>query len=246
MRLISVAFPEINGRQAGTYARMARGLVRSAAENSPRTPLEMVSADGDYERMGSVGGPGPHDPKRPGLIVNTRKMELWDDAVQAAKSGEVLGLLDCDLLVVGDLSEIALTRFDFAYTARPSGATFPFNSGVTFLRVSARTRRFFARWRAENIRLLGDRGAHEPLRRKYGGINQAALGYMLENPVRGVKVVALPCEIWNCEDSTWDRFSGLTKVLHIKSGLRQACFGQKMLTPTLRPLVEIWRKYDGR
>jgi hypothetical protein len=187
MRLVSVLFPEPELRQRGGYGRLARALVNSAAANSPATPLELIRAEGEHERLGAVGGPSPHDPKRPGLVINTRKMELWDDAVQGARDGELLGLLDCDLLVLGNLSEAALLDFDFAYTARPAGSRFPFNSGVSFLRVSARTRRFVTRWRRENVRLLGDRAAHAPLREQYGGINQAALGYMLEHPVRGLK-----------------------------------------------------------
>jgi len=244
MRLVSVLFDESDGRRRGLYARMAAAMERSAAENSPATPLAIIRADGEHDRVESIGAGAPNDERRLSLTANVRKIELWDEAVQAAKDGEVLGLLDCDTLILGNLAPVEAMAFDFAYTVRPAGSEYPFNAGVIFIRAGAAARRFFVRWRAENLRLLADSGAHVPLRARFGGINQAALGSIL--PTAGIDLLELSCVEWNCEFTTWGVFrpSGVTRVLHLAGRLRQACFGQRMVTPDLAPLVALWRRYD--
>lgn len=241
MRLVSVYFSERDGRSAGVYARMARALERSAAANSPGAPLRMLRISPDWERLGKLWRRG-HDPERESLLGNTAKLEAWAEAVESAAAGELLGLLDADLLVTGELAEVELLRFDLAYTERPAGARYPLNGGVVFLRVSERTRRFMHKWVALNARLLANGGEHQPLRERFGGINQAALGSLLETA--GLDVLALPCAAWNCEDSCWSSFDpARTKIVHVKSQLRQACFGQRAIDPYNRPLVELWQRF---
>jgi hypothetical protein len=241
VRLVSVYFPEHDGRSVGVYGRMVRALERSAAVNSPHTPLDVVRITPDWSRLGGRWHRG-HDPQRESLLANTAKLEAWGRAVESAADGELIGLLDADLLVTGELAEVELLRFDLAYTERPAGARYPLNGGVVFLRVSDGTRSFMRRWVAHNDRLLVDGAEHRPLRDRYGGINQAALGSLLETA--GLDVLALPCAVWNCEDSCWSSFDpDRTKIVHIKSQLRQACFGQRALDPYNRPLVELWRRF---
>jgi hypothetical protein len=241
MRLVSVLFQEPELRQRGGYGRLARALVNSAVANSPATPLDLLRIDLELDRLGKLWTRG-HDPERDSLLANTRKLEAWASVVGAADDGAVIGLFDCDLLILGDLSEVELLDFDVAYTARPPSAPYPINGGVVFVRVSEGVREFMEAWRAGNEALLRHPAAHEPLRQRYGGMNQAALGPLLERTE--LHLLALPCRIWNCEDWTWPEFSERTKVLHVKSALRQAVFGQRRLDATLSPLVAEWRKHD--
>jgi hypothetical protein len=222
------------------YERLARALAHSAAANSPATPLDLIRPDPEHERLAGLWRRG-HDPQRDSLLANTRKLEIWQEAVEAAPAGEVLGLLDCDLLILGDLSEIDLLRFDIAYTARPPGAAYPLNGGVIFARVSERSRCFMADWRKLNARMLADPRLHEPARQRFGGINQAALGVLLGRS--GVDARALPCATWNCEDASWSSFNPRTKIVHVKSQLRQACFGERALEAWSRPLVDLWKRH---
>lgn len=240
MRLVSVLFPEPDPRRRGVYERLARALTRSAAANSPATSLDLIHPDPEHERLAALWRRG-HDPQRDSLIANTRKLEIWQEAVEAAPAGEVLGLLDCDLLILGDLSEIELLRFDVAYTSRPAAAPYPLNAGVFFIRVSERSRGFLADWRALNSRMLTDPRLHEPARQRFGGINQASLGILLERA--GVDALALPCVTWNCEDASWLSFGPRTRIVHVKSQLRQACFGERALEPWSRPLVTAWKRH---
>lgn len=235
MRLATALFPE-SGLRGGQFKRLCGALVQSALENSPATPIDVFEAE-DPPPVGQ-------DSRRQGLIDNTQKMLIWDQVIQGAEDGELIGLLDCDTLVLGDMREVEKIEFDVTWTVRPPGSPFPFNSGVVFARVSDRVRSFFERWKDANVRLLYDYKMHEPLRAVFGGINQASLGEML---VRGpgCRMEPLPCEIWNCEDTSWKSYSSDTKVLHIKSGLRKACF-QGSADPHLNSLAEIWRGYDRR
>jgi hypothetical protein len=188
--------------------------------------------------------PGAIDPAIRGLTENTAKMVAWDAAIQAAADGELIGLLDCDTLVLADLSPIAALDFDVTYTVRPATSRFPFNSGVVFARVSAAVRDFFRRWRELNVAMLGDKSMHAPWRQQFGGINQAALGSMISG-APGVRLLPLPCRVWNCEDQTWRSFAAEeTRILHVKGRLRRACL---YLAPTPRDLthlVALWREYD--
>lgn len=242
MRLASVLFREQDPGPRGLYARLAGALERSAAANSPRTPLTVYRHRARFDRLDSIRGDSPESGRR-GLIDNAQKISSWRRIVETADLGEVLGIMDCDTLVLGDLSAVLEIDFEVAYTARPPWARLPFNAGVVFVRVSAATRRFFAAWEEQNLRLLGDRTAHRPLRNKYGGINQAALGYLLERPV-DVVPVAIPCTTWNCEDTSWSEFGPETKILHIKGRLRSACVRGRNPEPDIERLAEIWRRFD--
>ena len=235
MRIITALFPEV-GNRFGNYKRLADALVESVLENSPSCEIDVFEAE-DAPPAGS-------DSRRQGLIDNTQKMVIWEQAVSDAKDGETICLIDCDTIVLGDLREVENIDFDVCWTVRPVGSAFPFNSGVVFARINDRSRQFFSRWKDANVRLLYDRKNHEPLRAVFGGINQASLGEIL---VRGpmCNMVPLACEEWNCEDSSWHLFSSKTKVLHIKSGLRRACLGSSNDANLIR-LAEIWRKYDRR
>ena len=238
MRLAAVVFANSNGRS--DYPRLARALERSVAANSPRTPITIHRPRAQHARLEALHG-DPRDGRRKGLIDNTQKMVAWNAVIQSARPGEVVGLLDCDTLVLGDLRAVLDLDFRVTYTVRPPHARFPFNSGVVFARIGKAVKRFFAEWEAKNLSLLADRDAHRPFRYKYGGINQAALGAMIE--ARPDLVTPIPCEVWNCEDSSWPAFGSATKVLHIKGRLREACLGRREPMEEIRAMVETWRLY---
>jgi len=181
----------------------------------------------------------------PSHVHNTQKMEHWYHVVTGAPDGARLLLMDADMMILRPLDDVWDRDFDLAYTVKPQ-ERFPFNSGVVFLRVSDRTRAFVEEWRRENRRMLGDSRHHQVWRKQYGGINQAALGYMLSKGDRaGVSLLTLPCAEWNCEDSSWARFSSETRVVHIKSGLRRAIFFG-LLSPGagIPEIVKVWRGFE--
>lgn len=174
-------------------------------------------------------------------VANAQKMEHWYALVSAAPDGARLLLIDTDTMILRPLDDLWDRPFDFAYTTKVS--RFPFNSGVVAFRASDRVRRFVAAWRDENLRMLEDRVHHQVWRKKYGGINQAALGHMLEQGLhRELQVAELPCLEWNCEDAHWDLFDpAVTRIVHLKSGLRQVIFFQHPGKPSTHRLAKLWK-----
>lgn len=246
LRLVTAVFAGEPGTRRDLYARLADALVDSVHRNSPSTSITVLRTDGDPGTQVAPRQtvPGIPDPGLRGLIENTAKMVAWEAAIEAANDGELVGLLDCDTLVLADLSPIAELAFDVTYTTRPSTSRFPFNSGVVFARISPPVRDFFRRWRELNVRMLADRDMHAPWRAQFGGINQAALGAMIAD-APGVQLLPLPCRIWNCEDQSWRLFDAEnTRILHVKGRLRRACLHLAATPPDLAHLVELWRGYD--
>jgi hypothetical protein len=232
--LVACYFDGMDG--ATIWPRLARVLAYTASQHCPgwdvqiqaTTPAPLKSALGIISH-----------------VHNTQKMEHWYEAVQRAPDGARLLLIDADTMILRSLDDVWTGEFfDYAYTTKKS--KYPFNSGVVFLRVSDRTRAFMKTWRDENVRMLGDRVHHQVWRRKYGGINQAALGFALESSLTaGLTVRQLPCLEWNCEDNSWPSFDpAVTRIVHLKSALRRAALSIGPNLPVHRPLVTRWRRLE--
>ena len=220
---------------SGQWARLARVLRFTAARHCREWAVHI-----DAIRPPAMRSAMNNDSH----VTNTQKMQHWHELVAAAPDGARLLLVDADTMILRPLLDLWDQPFDFAYTTKPS--RFPFNSGVIAVRVSDAVRRFFATWLEENRRMLGDPVHHQVWRRKYGGINQAALGLLLERgDHRTLAVRELPCLEWNCDDSSWSAFDpNVTRIVHVKSALRAAIFfGHAVALPTLR-LVKLWRALE--
>jgi len=220
------------------WARLARVLEYSAHQHCPGWDIDVRAIT-----------PAPcHPPARTAAhaayVANTQKLDEWTRLVDQAPDGDRLALLDADTMVLRTLDAVWDQVFDVAYTVRTS-SRFPINAGVIFVRVSDRTRAFMAAWRDENHRQLGDPARHQRWRRQYGGMNQAALGALLEQ--RGgpdVKFLRLPCVEWNAEESAWPAVDrARTRIVHLKSGLRRALF-HGTSARSLLALVHIWRTFE--
>lgn len=171
---------------------------------------------------------------------NTQKLDHWVSRVLAAPDGARILLMDADTAILRDLDDAWALDFDVALTRRPQG--FPYNGGVVFLRASRQVKHFLTAWCVVNEAMLADRAEHLAWQKKYGGINQAALGKLLETgAAAGLKILDLPCPEWNCEDQSWALFGPQTRVLHVKSDLRLAIFRAPVMDPVLGPLVSLWR-----
>lgn len=222
------------------YARMARVLRWTAERHCPA--WEFVVDDQPPAACVSAMGIRSHE-------FNTQKDDSWCRAVEQAPDGAQLLLLDVDTCITRPLDDVWTLDFDVAYTARPTDrvAGPPFNSGVLFVRVSQATRAFFRLWNTETHRLLADPAAHEPLRRRFTGIHQSALGSLLQQdamPWLGLK--ALPCAVWNC-DPTFDTYDeAATRILHVKSGFRRAVFGLPGMQygQRLREVTRLWHALE--
>lgn len=220
------------------WRRLAAVLERSAREQCPGWDLDIVR----LPRVPRVDGGS----RQWGFESNTRKLEQWSGWVDAAADGARVLLVDADMLVLRPLDPVWDDEtFDVAYSVRPAGARYPLNGGVVAVRVGPAARAFFRAWVAENARMFADRRYHDRWRAQFGGINQAALGALLECLDTDVRVATLPCLEWNCEDACWPAFDpAVTRILHIKSDLRQACLFPGPHRGRWPELVSRWRAVD--
>lgn len=207
------------------FARMLGALQVSVSEN---TPFDLTVHNIKYTK---VRAPAK-------LSTNTAKLRKWVDIV--VNSEDPLILLDCDTLVLKDVSHVFDKKFDIAYTHRSNGVRLPLNGGVLFVRPSEKVKDFFRKWMWINDKMIHDKVFHLPWKRKYEGINQASFGRMLESD-HGLNVISVPCAKYNaCDVVDWEDITG-AHVLHIKSELRSSCFnsGIRFLEAS-----KLWRSYD--
>lgn len=184
-------------------------------------------------------------PKSGKLIGNTLKLASWTDAVDRLPDGTRALLLDADLYVRAPLAQLWEQDFDVAITVRPDTARYPFNCGVVALRVSDKTREFMTLWHAWCEDLWRKAQLRMKWGAKYGGINQASLGALIESgELEGLHVEMLPCAEWNCEDSTW-KDSEKARIVHLKDELGRCALNYPgNYAPHVRELASEWRRIE--
>lgn len=224
------------GGHADQWPRLARALAWSARQHLPGWTVQVRQ----LPMPPALDYPNHTDSH----IANTHKLAAWARLVAEAPDGARVALLDADMLILRSLDPVWDLAFDVAYTVRRA-AKLPLNAGVMFVRVSPDTRAFLRAWATENERLLWHPTEHRIWRKKYGGINQASLGLLLERGDHGLQFATLPCLEWNCEDTTWSAFDpAVTRILHIKSALRRTVFGLAPSVRALAPLVALWTQAE--
>ena len=211
MRIVTVAF-DYSG--VDMYARLLRVFEYSVAQHMPNASFEVVripAPDGVNERQRSH-------------VSNTWKFREWARVMREADPADEIVFCDCDMLMTGDLSDAFDFDFDVAYTRRL--AKFPMNGGVVFARPTEAALAFFELWREWNDRFYRDPAEHRPWKVKYGGMNQAAFGKVVNDVEYDATVIALPCEVYNATDSDWGSVTDNTRMIHCKSNLRRAIFSR--------------------
>lgn len=133
---------------------------------------------------------------------------------------------------MGDLGPAFELDFDVAYTIKPEprkAKQLPFNGGTVLVKVSDASRAFFAQWTQTNRELYADVNRHAPYRAKYGGMNQASLGCMLDECLvpDGCHLEPLPCQRWNaCDMHNWRSWRSAA-IVHVKGALRTTVFSKR-------------------
>lgn len=180
-----------------------------------------------------------------GLVSNAQKAHFNTQTVQEAGEGELLLLLDCDMMATGSLLSLQKMDFDLAVTERMPGAPYPVNTGFLAYRVSPQVRAWQQAWLDITLKMLSDRPFHRPWHSRWGGIHQAAFGWLLENPPCQLNILHLPCSEWNSTDDTWELFDENTKLVHLMAALRAAAVGHlSIISPKVRLLAEKWKAYE--
>jgi len=178
------------------------------------------------------------------FISNSVKLEKWVEELRLCDDGDCIALMDCDMLVLSDFFDIFDENFDIGYTKR-TNSKWPLNGGVLFIKKNIWSLMFMNTLLKVNNAMLEDVNFNREWQRKYGGINQAALGHMIEgNMIFNIK--AFPCAVYNaCGEDLPNFDENKTKILHIKGKLRQAIFGETKTEHELTYPVSLWKKCAG-
>lgn len=244
LRIVTVQF---DFEQSTDYARLLAVFEKSVRDKMPRAEFVCHRIPAPAHRP---------DTLHKAMTANTKKLHIWSKEMTAADCPVIF--CDCDMLATGDLSEVfgwfeyqqsegeIKKPFDVAFTERD--AKYPLNAGAVYARPTDEARLFFTQWDAANLLLFNNRSLHRVWREKYAGMNQAALGYLLETQRVTAKVARIPCQIWNACDGDWSSFSSSTRLVHVKGKLRSAVLGNlavSQMEPHLQPIAEIWRGYEN-
>ena len=224
-----------SGVAGDDFRRLANVLEYSARRHAPAWRLDVRHVPPATGYRSTLGVPAHEN--------NSAKLDHWRDVIASAADGDRVLLIDADTMITGSLDDAWDRSFDLAYTT--AADRLPLNAGVVFVNVSDRSRGFLEQWAAVNRSFLGDANALRPWRNRYAGINQAALGFMLERAGHGCQVERLDGVIWNCEDSNWRRFDpDVTRIVHVKSDLRRAIL-RGHSRPALANIVTAWHAVEA-
>ena len=236
MKIISVQFDYPGSSR---YDKLSRVLEYSVKKNCPGADFKLIRID----------APTSWRTKKC-FASNTVKLQRWVEEMEATDDDIIF--LDCDMIVLRDLHDAFKMDFDVALTINGTGSI-PYNGGAVFCHNTPAARDFIRLWNECNIELYDNTQKHLKWRTKYAGMNQAALGYMLEtNAVKVTDITSkhrkikayksvvnirrLPCSIWNVCKNDWRNINDKMYILHVKSALRTA-----VLDP--RASIYYWRAF---
>lgn len=183
--------------------------------------------------------PQPDGDKIYFMTKNTVKLGYWIDEV--LRSDEDTIIMDCDMLLLKDISLAFNFEFDIAITRRDSFRV-PYNGGMIFVRPNERSAEFLRTWKEINQKMYEDEAFHRPWRRKYAGMNQASLGWVVENAGDNLHLISLPCRTWNICQEDWAKIDEKSKCVHIKSKLRKSIFVGSC-GGDFKIAFDLWNKY---
>lgn len=229
--LHSVFFAAADGR-GDRWRRMARVLDHSARAAMP-----------DWSVSVRMHTPPALSGQSASFVSNTHKLDEWERVIAEAPDGAEIVLIDTDTMILGPLDAAFDGDDDVRFTRKYNTARFVLNGGVVVVRVNERSRAFMRAWRERNAEFFGDELARAKWIATYGGLNQSALGSLLEEK-HDAKVGFLDCAEWNaCYEPLWQRAASIgAKVVHFKSHLRQALFSGQ--NARYFGLISRWKRFE--
>ena len=181
------------------------------------------------------------DNKRPGCWVNTVKLREMVKYVETCNDDIILA--DCDMLCTAPAYDAFKEDFDIAVTFKdkPQGRC-PLNGGIIFVKNTPLAHDWLKKLSEVNDQMYSNKSFHDEWMAKYFGMNQAAMGYMIENSGHLAKVVRYSTQKWNNCDYDWVNFNEETVFVHVKGPLREAIF-QRVGYSDHAKIMKIWYTY---
>ena len=140
-------------------------------------------------------------------------------------------ICDVDLMFRKSIADIWDRDFDIAVTTRDHHAKY--NTGLWFFRPTEEARFFVKRWIELTEKFALNMESSSQGLKKWAGLDQYSLACTAAAD-KHVNLIELPCQEWNAEQTCWDKITEQTRVIHLKSQLRNELFGRDQRT-----------KYDG-
>jgi hypothetical protein len=216
------------------YCDAAQVLIKSQQERSPNTPIEIVSVPLSHP-----------DTATNNLVANVCKTKAMKQVVHAAPAGAILGFIDADAMVLRDISdaEDLLDDCDIVLTSRGRGNVYDFNSGVLFMKVSWRVKNLLTAWEHQAELMLEDVMLFSKYHKKYGGINQSALGSLIEtDQLGGVIIKRVPNREWNALNADHGYAIEQSRIVHVLGPLRRSIRHEdKTPRESLKGLIDLWK-----
>lgn len=220
----------------GTFDSLAEVFKKSVELNIPNA--ELINFDVKYPENESGRPMFCHH--------NHTKLEIWADFMQMASDNVIFS--DLDMLALRDPVEIWDNNFDICYTERTiknTGRIIPLNGGIIFAKPTTAAREFFKLWAEVDRMMYYDPKLHDQYYRKYAGMNQASLGYLIENPdLYSAKLLAVKTRKYNAVDCDWQHINNETVFVHIKSLLRQNIITRRNQSGIYKTAMQKWYEVE--
>jgi len=216
-----------------TYQTLAKVLEYSIKKNCSSANLKMA-----YIKQPSLS---VH--RNRGFISNTEKLTAWNKEVQ--KIDDDIVLLDCDMLVCGDLYTAFNDHFDIGIMQRTSGFI-PYNGGVVFIKNTPYAKEFMNLWENANRKLYDNPGLHKKWMQKSTGMNQPAFLYLCDIIKPNALIKYFPCKIWDAMVEDWIYINGETKAIHLIGQMRRAIVNNnnpETACIKVRKGLKLWQQY---
>lgn len=185
--------------------------------------------------------PPEYDGRNHGYLDNTFKLKIWAEHMAGTKENTIF--IDCDMMALRNAKHAFYEKFDIAYTACPDGYMVPLNGGVIFAKPTELAREFFSRLRTINDKMYHDYEFHKPWQDKYHGMNQSAMGYILENMCHDINIKKYMTREWNAIECDWRMINDSTVFCHINKQLRRNVLARKYPAGALSKPMAMWYKY---
>jgi len=226
LKIVSVQF---DYRGVNKYNILSKVFEYSVRKNCPNAELELLKVKPPETRRKA---------RSKSFASNTLKLGLWLDVLK--KTDDNVVFMDCDMIVLKDVSEAFNYDFDIGYTVR-TNSSIPFNGGVVFVKNTKKAIKFIETWKEINKQMYDNYTFHMPYRNKYAGMNQASFGYLLEKKNYDAKLKPFKCDIWNACDDNWRNISKDTKVIHVKGGLRRSVLSPRPINSRYDRAAIVWQ-----
>lgn len=236
VKIVTVQFNYPKELRRTPYDKLYEVFKKSIQENAPNCELA------ELKTSPPETNPSAH---KISFTSNTYKLKLWCDYLETATDPIVFA--DCDMLCLRDPSTAFEQEFDIGFTERHGdyNRRLPINGGIILARPTEATKAFFRRWYEVNCIMLANKNVHHKFHEKYGGINQASFGYMLEAEPREHPALLkpFPTKTHNAVDCDWHLINEKTVFVHYKSALRRAVLHGSSGFTRMQKAIDLWKYY---